>query len=67
MLPAIGKPEQETENHGAAEHHDAVIHALRARLHRCRPHGEEGAEDGVSDCDYRDWHARTSESEGSPR
>ena len=67
MSPTIEQPEEETEKHDPAEHDDAVVHAFRAGIHRRRPHGEEGADEGVSYRHHGDGDACAAEPERSPR
>ena len=66
MFPAVDQPEEKTEKHDTAEHDDAVIHALRTWFHRRRPHGEEGADEGVRYRHHGDWNACASKPERSP-
>ena len=66
IFPAVDQPEQETEKHHAAEHDDAVVHALSTGLHRRRPHGEERADEGVSYRHHGDWNTCASKLERSP-
>ena len=67
MFPAVHQPEDETEKQNAAKHGDTVIHTLRIRFHRRRPHGEECAYDGVSYRNNGDGNACASKLEWPPR
>lgn len=65
-MPPVHEPKQHTEDHDAAVHQNTVIHLLDVRVLCRRPHGEEGAEQGVQDGYDCDWDAETSEPEGAP-
>lgn len=66
MMSPIHDPEQHAENHDTAVHQNAVVHGLDVRVLSRRPHGEEGAEQGVQYGDDGDGHAETSEAEPTP-
>ena len=66
MLAPIHNPEQHTKKQHAAKHQDAIIHVLYRRVHRCRPHGEESAKQGIYDCQNCNGHTGATKLERAP-
>ena len=66
MMSAIYEPKEHTDNHDTTVHQNAVVHVFDVRVLSRRPHGPEGAEDGIQ---YRydgDGDAEAPEPEGTP-
>lgn len=66
MLPAIRDPKPHAKKQRRPPQQDGIIHLLRRRSHKRRPHGKEAHYDGIEDRDDGDGDAGATQAEGAP-